>query len=123
MSDQASVVVRAEGREVWLYDHSCGHSLPHRVQTALARRWRWNDPPYLTRIIFDEIEQTRGGEYGYGIWTGGAPGVRAIVVDIDRQEVRCRETFGDERLLGSWKFEAFVALLGSELAAAWEGDV
>jgi hypothetical protein len=69
---------------VYLYTHWKGSELSEIVRRALASeagRNRWNDAPYLTRIIFDELTRgEQGGETGYGIW---ATPLESTVVDIN----------------------------------------
>lgn len=77
--------------QVALYSHWGGTELPAVVQRALRRRQRWNDLPYLARIIFSEM--VRGdinGETGFGI-----SGVvvceesgRDIVIDVGKQSIK-----------------------------------
>lgn len=70
MGDRASVYIREDAtRGVFLYTHWGGTELPQTVQAALKRgRERWNDAPYLARIVF--CEMVKGVEMdltGYGI--------------------------------------------------------
>jgi hypothetical protein len=76
MGDRANVVIRDDyvrdnDREaVFLYSHWGGYELPEVVRRALARRERWDDAPYLARIVFDTmIGGHQGGETGFGIST------------------------------------------------------
>lgn len=85
MGDRANVYVH-EGDEpgVYLYTHWSGHELPETVRTALARAAeRWQDQPYLTRIIFDEMTLGHQGETrGYGITAVLGDGGEQLV-DVD----------------------------------------
>lgn len=55
---------------VYLYTHWGGSFLGSRLQEALQRHQRWDDAPYLTRIIFDTMTKNEHGEEtGYGIST------------------------------------------------------
>ena len=56
---------------VYLYSHWKGAELAIDLQRALAKRWRWDDDQYLTRIIFDEMigPDGHGQETGFGIST------------------------------------------------------
>lgn len=71
MGDRANVVIDEEqGGTIYLYTHWGGSELPATLQTALKKRWRWDDEPYLARLIFQEM--TRGSENnetGFGIST------------------------------------------------------
>lgn len=92
MGDRANIVV-LQGRDlppVVLYTHWTGYSLPETLQAALAKKWRWDDHAYLTRIIFDMMtEASHDEETGFGISTGLPDNsYPLLVVDPDKQEVR-----------------------------------
>jgi hypothetical protein len=55
---------------VTLYTHWGGYTLKADVQRAIAKKWRWGDTSYLTRIIFDEMKGDDRGETGFGISVG-----------------------------------------------------
>jgi len=85
MGDRGSVRVReGDGPSVYLYTHWKGSELSEIVRRALASeagRNRWNDAPYLTRIIFDELTRgEQGGETGYGI---SASQIETVTVDVN----------------------------------------
>jgi hypothetical protein len=66
MGDRGQVNIEDEG--VWLYTHWDATNLPLAVHDAIIKKWRWSDPEYLARIIFEEmIKGDEGGETGYGI--------------------------------------------------------
>ena len=70
MGDRANILVKENDRDrgVYLYTHWQGTDLPGILRDALAKRWRWDDCQYLTRIIFDEMtENQHGEEVGFGI--------------------------------------------------------
>lgn len=71
MGDRGNVLIGYKDRPgVYLYTHWEGTELPKTVQKALAKRWRWDDEAYLTRIIFDEMtDGQHGRENGFGIST------------------------------------------------------
>ena len=49
-------IVEKKGKNVYLYEHWDGYDLPNTVRNALKRgKERWNDTPYLSRIIFSEM--------------------------------------------------------------------
>jgi hypothetical protein len=92
MGDRANVYVHhGEQPGVYLYTHWEGTELPATVVNALKRgKGRWNDDPYLTRIIFSEmIKDDVDGETGYGISAYVGDGDDRIVdVDTATQTVR-----------------------------------
>jgi len=90
MGDRADVCVKDRESCVYLYTHWGGEYLPAIVKRALAKKWRWTDPPYLARIIFDEMtKDEHGEETGYGISTSPAGDAwRLVEVDCAEQVVR-----------------------------------
>jgi hypothetical protein len=68
MGDRAQVLIKDTG--IYLYTHWDGYKLENIVKKAISKKLRWNDPEYLSRIIFDEmIGENQYGEVGYGIGT------------------------------------------------------
>lgn len=82
---------------VYLYSHWGASALPHVVQRALISREgrnRWNDAPYLTRIIFEQlIRGSEGGETGYGISAQRTEGP-VVSVDVADQTVTLDDGVG-----------------------------
>jgi len=57
---------------VYLYQHMDGYNLAEEVQIALKKKERWDDPEYLTRIIFATMLKENNavdGTLSYGIGT------------------------------------------------------
>lgn len=73
MGDRGNIVVRqsdSPSDDVWFYTHWSGSEIKETVQSALARQQRWDDPPYLARIIFCElVKGNEADEAGFGIST------------------------------------------------------
>src|SRR5882672_3955030 len=89
MGDRANVAIVQDGSEqmVYLYTHWGGDGLPHTVQKALAKKWRWDDGIYLARIIFDQmINGNQGTETGFGISTSISDNEHPIVVVNPREQ-------------------------------------
>jgi hypothetical protein len=116
MGDRGNIVIRqGEHPPVVLYTHWSGYALPGTLGAALAKRQRWDDNPYLARIIFDTLTAgQQGQETGFGITTYLADNQYPILeVDPDTETVRVwREP---EWLLQTeperrFTFEEFVAL-------------
>jgi len=103
MGDRGQVQIKSNFQndgDIWLYTHWDGHDLVETVRVAMAKKWRWNDPEYLTRIIFCEmVKGEESGETGYGIGTfeHGDIWIK-VVVDMSRQVV---EVFEQE--LEGWR--------------------
>jgi hypothetical protein len=57
MGDRGQVRIVSEGSpDLYFYTHREASNLPEIVASALERgRSRWNDPEYLSRIIFSEM--------------------------------------------------------------------
>lgn len=109
MGDRRNVIVKDDRKKpgVALYTHWGGSELPEQVKAALAKRWRWNDAPYLARIIFCQmVKGEEQEETGFGITTTMdmcEESERDIVVDVAQQRIRLGEG-------KPWKsFEAFVS--------------
>jgi len=91
MGDRANVLVKDGDSKVYLYTHWDGTDLPNTVKAALVRGVsRWDDGPYLARIIF--CEMVNGVEMetvGYGISSVVGDGAgRVIELDVPAGEVR-----------------------------------
>jgi len=68
MGCRATIAVETAPRKyVFLYTHWRGEKAPELVQKALRRNQRWDDAPYLTRILFCELCNDYEGETGFGI--------------------------------------------------------
>jgi hypothetical protein len=111
MGERGNIVVDG----VYLYTHWKGHKLKSILKSALTRgRSRWDDPPYLARIIFCEmIGNEQDGLTGYGISTSMQDNNHnPLEVDIDKQVVREHKVDYNTYELGlainEWTFEEFI---------------
>ena len=75
----------------------------HTSDQDLAKKWRWDDPPYLARIIFDVMTKgSRDEETGFGISTSPAGDAwRLVEVDCAEQVVRIVDN-GEEKVRKSF---------------------
>lgn len=106
MGDRGNIAVQQDdGSLIYLYTHWSGSEIESDLRTALSKRWRWGDPAYLTRIIFDVMtEGSHGSETGFGISTSIPDNEHDIlVVDTLGQKVHSTDTGK------SWSFEDFIA--------------
>lgn len=90
MGDRGNIiVVERDFPPVVLYTHWRGRGLKDLLQIALRRKQRWDDAPYLTRIIFSEmIKGSEADETGFGISTTIVDNEhKFLVVDTTRQKV------------------------------------
>lgn len=70
MGDRGNIVVRSGDGDVWFYTHWSGSEIGERAKAGLlAGKGRWDDPPYLARIIFNALQEDDRGETGFGIST------------------------------------------------------
>lgn len=128
MGDRANVVVKnSDTKGVWIYTHWGGYELAARVQKALAKKWRWDDESYLTRIIYDEVVKgSEGEETGIGISTHMCDNQHKIIVVCAREQRVKFVTEGDDVYIDkgiySWNFEEFVNLSVDDLEEAYNGD-
>ena len=77
--------------QVCLYTHWAGTALPQTLRAALIRgKGRWDDDPYLTRIIFCEmIQHCVLDDTGYGISPEIGDGDNQVLrVDVANQTVQ-----------------------------------
>jgi len=104
MGTRGQVIVDDGTDVVVLYQHWDGDNLPYKVANAMAGRSRWDDPPYLARMIFEEmISLAPHKETGYGIQPKPA-GDAAITVHLKVHDQVAK--LNDEKV---WTFEEFVA--------------
>lgn len=98
MGDRANIVVKQGAEKVYLYTHWDGFEATFTAaQNALKRApGRWNDAPYLTRVIFcDLVLGHERDEAGYGIWPKlGDNNNPILVIDIDQQKVCTKKVNG-----------------------------
>lgn len=77
MGDRAQIkFIEETGGELYFYTHWDGYKLHEILQSALERgKDRWDDTPYLARIIFSEmIQHNIKDNTGYGISTQSQDG-------------------------------------------------
>lgn len=86
MGERGNVKFAVSG--VYLYTHWRGHEIEQIVRDALSKKERWDDEPYLTRIVFDEMTGRKESMTGFGISTEECdPNYPTIILDCDKQEV------------------------------------
>ena len=69
MGDRAMAEIKTEGGSLYVYTHWGGNELPRKAEAAIARaKPRWDDLPYATRIIVDQLTiEGRDEETGFGL--------------------------------------------------------
>lgn len=100
--------VRIQDENVYLYTHWGADQLETDVRKALQKRWRWNDPEYLARIVFEEMIGTqRGTETGYGIGHTRHGDIEVLItLNCARQEIEIMDL--DTNAIQTMSFETFV---------------
>lgn len=118
MGDRGNIAVQTGDKRVYLYGHWAGCEMPEIVRKALARKQRWDDPPYLARIIFCELVGDDKGETGYGISATIDDNEHPIiVVNCDRQTVTIEaEPDGSHGPRGAAKVVSFSDYIALEAA-------
>lgn len=125
MGDRANVFVTDGDRAgVYLYTHWEGDQLPLDVRLALRRERRWDDGPYLARMIFDQMTDGRHGEEtGLGISASLLDNNHLIVrVDCDKQRVAlvAEDNIHSATPLHEWSFTDFIVLPDDDILKAYE---
>lgn len=102
MGDRGNIAVKQrDGATIYFYTHWRGYAVADAVAEALAKRERWDDDPYLARIIFDTLTDGDRGTTGFGISTDISDNQHPIPeVDCQSQTVRYDGTI--------YSFEAFI---------------
>jgi hypothetical protein len=125
MGDRGNIYVTdGSAPGVFLYGHWSGSVMCGQLQGALARRVRWHDTPYLTRIIFDAMtDGDHGSETGLGISTTICDNEYPILIVDTRTET---VTIGREGVPPiptdrSWSFDEFAVLPLDE--TGWPANV
>lgn len=108
MGDRANIIVQQEDNgRIYLYTHWLGYRIREILAAALHRgRDRWDDAPYLTRIIFSEMLD--GSELksntGFGISTTHCEPGNDLWVDTNNQTV----TYNNHE----YSYDEFIAEVG-----------
>jgi len=110
MGDRGNIVMKQSGDhgKIFFYTHYDGSDLPRILQAALVRgEDRWDDEPYLGRIIFCELVKNDVlGNLGYGITTYQTDNEHPVLyVDSNSQTVQC----GNDPKF-TWTFKEFIEL-------------
>lgn len=88
--NSAQVHILSEYGSVYLYTHDHADTLVKDVHDVLSRRLRWDDPDYLTRMIFCQMvcKDSWEDDKGYGIGTQFYMDVNVLItLDFKHQTV------------------------------------
>jgi len=114
MGDRGNICVHFDkDKEVYLYTHWEGSEIKeilHRALSSEIGKNRWDDPAYLTRIIFCEMvgEKNFRGETGFGISTFICDNEYPIL-HIYPDDKKIREIKENGEILDEWSFQEFIA--------------
>ena len=98
MGDRRNVIIKDGDDDVGvaLYTHWAGTELPDTLRESMKRgKGRWDDAPYLARIIFcDMVSGSLKDETGYGLSAGNRlceGSERDITLDVAQQQIQLGE--------------------------------
>jgi hypothetical protein len=78
---------------IYFYTHWSGSDLPAIVKEALVKgRERWDDTPYLNRVLFQHLLNGDKSLAGFGIDTQMGDGGTEVYINHDLQQVRYEDT-------------------------------
>jgi hypothetical protein len=122
MGDRGNIVIKQNQYEdkpfqgVFLYSHWDGSDLPWTLQRALQRKARWNDVPYLARIIFCEMIGNDTGETGYGISTSMCDNEHPLlIVDCEKQSIGLASPESPDKIREPKTFNQFIEMSRQQL--------
>lgn len=119
MGDRANIVIEKDTgmfpHEVYFYTHWHGRKIKPILKAALIKGVdRWDDPQYLSRVIFCELVSAGKDEVtGFGITTAiGDGGYKLLCVNMEEKKVRVRDSGKNVRapVLKEWSFEDYCAV-------------
>ena len=115
MGSRTQIQIKDGESVVCLYGHNVSPFVYRRLHHAMSRRLRWDDAPYLGRIIWDSFCPIAGGELGYGI--GGSAMMdqddldNMAVVDVENKEISLHQIeVGKLRCFAVYSFSDFAKL-------------
>ena len=111
MGARTQIRIKDGNSLVCFYGHDASPFVMRRLHQAMSRRLRWDDAPYLGRIIWDSFCPIAGGELGYGIggqdMTAQCDLDNMAVVDVEVQQIRLYQR---DSLKSVFSFQEFSAL-------------
>lgn len=89
MGDRGNIALHDNGVTIYLYTHWGGSDIGSVLRSALIRgRGRWDDAPYLYRVIFQTLIGKDDGVTGFGLSAGICDNEHPILhVDASTQSV------------------------------------
>ena len=91
MGDRGNIIIVDGDTAVVLYTHHAGSHLAEIARDGLAAGvTRWNDAPYLARIVFEGMTYGEDGTTGYGLsaWPAISDNEHPfLVIDVPSQRV------------------------------------
>ena len=115
-----------ETKEIFLYTHWRGTELPETLRQGLIQgKSRWNDSPYLARVLFCAMVKEGGDEEGLADF-GISPWITdneypLLVVDTDKKKVRVEDA-DSRRTLKTFSFASYIKTSRKKLWAQVEKE-
>ena len=108
----ARTQVYIKDTKVYLYSHWGSQRIRETIAKALSKKWRWNDPEYLARIIFDEMTKSQHNtETGFGIGTKEHLDIDNLVtINCKTKQIIFKESYKETK--NEYTFESFIKKFG-----------
>ena len=116
MGDRGNIVIEKDGDHfespIFFYTHWTGSDIKETLQSALIKgESRWDDPQYLSRVIFCGLVGNDDGITGYGITTCLCDNEHNLLcVNMKDKTVTERKPnkAADGEMVQKWTFEDYV---------------
>jgi hypothetical protein len=111
--NNGQIEIRGPFGSVFLYTHDSAHDLMHVVLETLSKKIRWDDPDYLSRILFCSLIPIEfwKSDKGFGIGTQMYNDIKLLItVDTVLQKVIITNFEDDDTVSRSlhYTFETFI---------------
>lgn len=111
--NSGQIEISGPNGSVFLYTHDLAVNLIHVVYNVLSKKIRWDDPDYLSRMLFCELipKKLWNSDKGFGIGTQMYGDIKYIVtIDTERLTVKLQEKSEDSGIFRGSKhsFEDFI---------------
>ena len=115
MGDRGNIISIEGESKIYLYTHWGGCGLPTMLRDALKKAPdRWDDSPYMNRVIFCQMTGGDTGTTGFGISTMGCDNEHDyLIVHYDTQKITQEKESGG--VVAEWSIEEFSLLADGDL--------
>ena len=113
MGDRSQIAVKHSEGRIYLYSHWDGALIYQKLARVLARRDRWTDEEYLTRMILsemvkDSIDKSTG--YGIGLSEHGDIEHPIPVLDVSKGTISWEGP--EHKEMSNMTFDEFISIFG-----------